>query len=246
MLHFTKIIVLKTVAYGDTSLIATGLTQAFGLQQYMVKGARKGSKNKSGTSTFLQPAAILHATVYKNDRKQIQMIKEMAWSHVYQNVMFSVRRNAVALFIVELIAKTIQQPEPNEGLFEQAEQSLLFADAGEDSSIANLPIYFAMKWASLLGLGVENSFGPDLPFLDLREGCFVANPPGHTLYVGQDESALAHQLLLQETPVTLYRIRSNRNQRRLLLQGLIGFFQHHVPGFGAIKSLEVMQSVLDL
>ena len=43
MVHKTKGIVLRTVKYGETSVIVTILTELFGLQSYLVNGVRTSS-----------------------------------------------------------------------------------------------------------------------------------------------------------------------------------------------------------
>ncbi len=43
-LHKTKGIVLRTVKYGETSMIITMFTELFGLQSYLVNGVRTSSK----------------------------------------------------------------------------------------------------------------------------------------------------------------------------------------------------------
>ena len=45
-MHKTKGIVLRTVKYGDTSLVVTIFTELFGVQTYLVNGVRS-SKNKT-------------------------------------------------------------------------------------------------------------------------------------------------------------------------------------------------------
>ena len=76
MLHNTKGIVLRVTKYGDTSLIMTAYTELFGLQQYMVKGARVTSKKGANKGVFYQPAAILQMEVYHSPMKSLQMAKE--------------------------------------------------------------------------------------------------------------------------------------------------------------------------
>lgn len=43
-IHHTKGIVLRTVKYGETSLVVSIYTEMFGLQQYMVNGVRTNKK----------------------------------------------------------------------------------------------------------------------------------------------------------------------------------------------------------
>ena len=44
MTHKTKGIVLRTVKYGETSVIVTILTELFGLQSYLINGVRSSSR----------------------------------------------------------------------------------------------------------------------------------------------------------------------------------------------------------
>lgn len=46
MISKTKGIVLRSVKYGETSLIVTIFTELFGLQSYLVNGVRQASKKR--------------------------------------------------------------------------------------------------------------------------------------------------------------------------------------------------------
>ncbi|MBS1655487.1 MAG: recombination protein O N-terminal domain-containing protein, partial [Bacteroidetes bacterium] len=63
-LHKTKGIVLRTVKYGETSVIVTIYTELFGIQSYLVNGVRVSSKKGSGKANLFQPSAILDMVVY--------------------------------------------------------------------------------------------------------------------------------------------------------------------------------------
>src|SRR6185295_19163252 len=141
MLHKTKAIILRTVSYGDTSLVVTAYTELFGLQTYMVKGARRVSKKGAGQSQFFQPAALLELVVYHNELKQLQIIKEIKWSVIYRQVLSNVIKNSVALYMVELLIKCLKQTEASEELFVFAESNLLLLDECEAGVTANLPLH---------------------------------------------------------------------------------------------------------
>ena len=51
MIEVTKAIVINTIKYGDTSLIATCYTENCGLKTYMLKGVLKAKKAKIKTMT---------------------------------------------------------------------------------------------------------------------------------------------------------------------------------------------------
>ena len=102
-LHKTKGIVLRTVKYGETSLIVTMFTELFGLQSYLVNGVRTSTKKGSGKANLFQPTAILDLVVYHNELKHLNRIKEFRWHFLYQHIFSDVPKNAVALFMIELL-----------------------------------------------------------------------------------------------------------------------------------------------
>src|SRR6185295_6738252 len=117
MLHNTKGIVLRSIKYGETSVIVSIYTELFGIQSYLVNGVRKSSKRSAGSAAAFQPAALLDLVVYHNDLKQLHRIREFKWSYLYQHIYFDVKKNAVSLYMIELLQKSIKQPEQNEDLF---------------------------------------------------------------------------------------------------------------------------------
>lgn len=244
MLHKTKAIILRSVPYGDTSLVVSAYTERFGIQSYLVKGARKTSKKGAGQAMYFQPAALLELVVYHNELKQLQVIKEIKWSTVYRDVLTDVTKNAVALFMVEMLSRSMKQSETNEELFRFVESNLLILDETPLTVAANLPLHFALNLASQLGFRIENDFSASNSILDMKEGRFSGSVPGHPLYLEGKLSELTSELLETDNPVTLYRIKLNQLLRRQLLQAYEQFFIYHITDFGYLRTVKVLEAVL--
>ena len=82
----TKGIVLRTIKYGETSVITSVYTKLFGLQAYIVKGVRQSTKKTQSKQIYFQPGAILEMEVYHNELKNLQFIKEYKWSYLYNKI----------------------------------------------------------------------------------------------------------------------------------------------------------------
>src|ERR1700712_5759845 len=106
MIFKTKGIVLRSVKYGETSLVVSIYTEMFGLHSYIVNGVRTHTKKGPGKANLFQPSAILDVVIYHNELKNLQRLKEFRWGYLYENILTDVRRNAVAMFMVELLQKT--------------------------------------------------------------------------------------------------------------------------------------------
>ncbi|HWB27391.1 MAG TPA: DNA repair protein RecO [Chitinophagaceae bacterium] len=244
MTHKTKGIILRTIAYGETSVITTAYTELFGIQSYIVKGIRKGTKTSQGKSSYFQPAAMLDMEVYHNELKNLQFVKEFQWGYLYRQVFFNVVKNAAAMYMIELLLHSLKQPEANPELFYLAEDSLKQLDTGGDTLTANLPLYFTLHLASELGLRLQGEYTVQTPVLDLQEGGFVQDVPAHTYYATGElakSTSLINNIMFYND---LENITLNRNTRRSLLQAYQQFLMLHIQDFGELKSLRVLQEVL--
>src|SRR6185295_11485632 len=97
MIYRTKGIVLRTIKYGETSIVVTIFTELFGIQSYLVNGIRSSAKTSSKASLF-QPTSILEMEVYHNELKNLQRIKEFKWNYLYKNILSDVTKNSVAVY----------------------------------------------------------------------------------------------------------------------------------------------------
>ena len=243
MLHNTKGIVLRVTKYGDTSIILTAYTELFGVQQYMVKGVRVTSKKGANKAVFYQPAAILQMEVYHSPMKQLQMVKEVSWDFVYQNVYYDILRNAVATYIVEVLQQTMQ-PEPHPELFYLIEDTFKQLDKGGSSLVSNLPIYFLIHLSQNMGFGLQGKYTTTTPVLDVREGQFVEKVPTHPYFLEGAEAQTASSFLQVQFYNDLDNIVLSGTQRKKILELFQLSLSWHYKKFSEIKSLPILQEVL--
>jgi DNA repair protein RecO (recombination protein O) len=243
MLHNTRSIVLRAVPFGDTSLVVTALTRVYGLQSYMVKGARSTGKKGQSQRPYLQPAALLDLVAYHHPTEHLQYIREMRWSKVYSKVLSSVVHHAVADYMLELLIKCIRQSESNPELYDAVENYFILLDEADPGVVANLPLHFSLFLAGELGFRPENNYSVSLPVFHLPEGRFTAEGLHPAQSLGAENSGFLHQILGVAHPVTLYRIKMSRVQRRELLKAIETYFSIHVDGFGYLRSLAVLESL---
>ena len=245
MTHKTKGIVLRTIKYGETSVITAVYTELFGLQSYIVKGVRQTTKKAEAKSSYFQAAAILEMEVYHNELKNLQFIKEYKWSYLYEKVLFDVMRNTVAQFMIELFQRSIKQPEANPELFYLLEGSLLQADKASDAIVANLPLYFTLHLATELGFQLHGMYTAETAVLDLQEGMFVGQTPSHSNYIADILAETASRIQHINFYNDLENIKLNRELRRQLLDSLLQYISYHVTDFKELRSLPILQEILN-
>jgi DNA repair protein RecO (recombination protein O) len=245
MIHKTKGIVLRSVKYGETSLVVTMFTELLGLQSYLVNGVRTASKKGTPRASLFQPAAILELVAYHNELKNLQRLKEFKWAYLYQHVLSDIRKNAVALFMVELLTKCLKQPEANPELFYFLEDSLVHLDEAPDTVTANFPLFFALHLAVFFGFRISDEFSEDHHYLDLEEGSFVDAPPRHAHYLQDKEAAAVSYLLKIMQPYELEEVSLNQENRRRITHALEQYYALHIPDFGTMKTLPVLRELMN-
>lgn len=244
-LHKTKGLVLRAVKYGDTSLVVAVFTELFGLQSYIVSGVRKSTKKGSGPANLFQPGALLDLVVYHSSSKSLQRIKEFQWSSLYIDLYASVPKHSVCLFMMELLQRSLKQPEPNPDLFYFVEDCLLALDKSSDAVVANMPLFFSIHVAHFFGYRLVDEREEADSWLDLREGQFTSVAPIHPDRLEPTDASVVLQLLRVMHPDELAEIRLNREVRRRLLQSMELYYQLHQPDFGSLRSLPVLRAVLE-
>jgi len=244
MIDKTRGIVLRTVKYGETSVIVAIFTELFGLQSYLVNGVRTSSKKGSSNAGLFQSAAILELVVYHNEMKNLQRLKEFKWGYLYQHVFFNILKNSVALFMIELLQKCLKQPESNPDLYHFVEDAFIHLDEADEHVVANYPLFFALHVASFFGLRIQDNYTEQRSFLDLREGLFVAAQPRHPDFLDTEFGYITSQLLKIMQPQELQQVKLNQEKRRTLLQAYQTFYALHIQEFNTMKTLPVLQTIL--
>lgn len=237
MTHKTKAIILRTVKYGETSLVITAFTELFGIQTYIMNGVRT-SRPGSKAAQF-QPGALLDMDVYHNELKAMNRIKESAWHAVYRNIFTDVIYHSIAIFMVELVHKLLKQPEADPELFGFFEEVLLSLDESPRDIAANIPLFFTLHLPHFFGFRIDEN-SDDTEFLDLSEGKFTKSQPSHEYYLSGTDASTTAEILRTRQLGELSFIHLHSSQRRRLLENYMHYYALHVPDFGRMKTLDLI------
>ena len=242
MIQSTKGIVLRTVKYGETSVIASIFTEHFGIQSYIVNGVR--TQAKTSKAHFFQPSSILDMQVYHNELRSLHRIKELKWSYLYKAVLSNVIKNAVALYMVELLYKCLKQPEPNPVLFNFCEDTLIELDTCSETITANLPIYFSMQLAGFFGFRLQNNYSVQNNMFNPAGGNFTNKETDNEVSVSGDISKHISSVLKAQRTQDLSEIKLNKNIRLVILSVIEKYYAIHIQEFGTMKTLPVLHTLL--
>jgi DNA repair protein RecO (recombination protein O) len=184
-----------------------------------------GVRNKSSKSkiALYQPLTLLDMVVYYKENANIKRIKELHCLHQYQALSTDIRKSSIAMFVNEILNKTVKEESKAEDLFDFLITSLMLLD-DQKTSVENFHLIFLIKLSRFLGFGAHN-------VSEVLAGRMV----------DVEEEAMLRELL---TASYTDKITITNVQRRNVLNVLLKFYKDHIDSLGEIKSIQVLKEVL--
>ena len=241
MLHKTKGIVLHCLPYNDKYIIINMYTEGFGRVSYITPNTH-GRKSKVSRA-LLQPLSILDMEVEHLNNRDIQRIKEAKCDLAVTQLHYHPVKNAISLFLSEVLYRIIQEKEPNRPLFDYLCRSIKWLDIAE-AGIANFHLAFLIQLSAYLGIHPNSETYKADFFFDLINGVFSKSPPEHSNYINKEEAVVFERLLrISYENMALFTF--TRQERTSIIRYIIEYYRLHTTDFPEIKSLAVMQSLFD-
>jgi len=241
MLAKTRGIVLRTVRYGDTSLIVTLYTEEFGRQSYIVNATRSNrSKNRA---VIMQPLYLLETESYQKEGRDLQRLRESRLAIPYTSIPFDVRKSTQALFLAEILDRILQEEERNPRLYQFIENALLLFDSMEEGS-ANFHAWFLVRLTAFLGIFPRAVEANGRFWFDMRTGSFESREPLHPAFMYPETSGNLMALMTMGSH-DLSSLKMTGIQRNVLLNKLLEYLNLHFGSLGHLRSLDVLKEVFE-
>ncbi|MDR1865715.1 MAG: DNA repair protein RecO [Bacteroidales bacterium] len=213
MIIHTRAIILNHLRYGESSLIAHLYTELLGRQAIFVQGVY--SKKSQMRAALFQPLHIVETEIHHRDNRRMQRISHIRLLQPFHDLLYNPVKNGVALFIAEILGKTLKEEESNRDLFDFLLRALQTLDLIE-TGVANFHMIFLIHYTRYLG--------------------FYPNPDE----LPENAPPLLMQLL--NLPFEhLESLQISRHQRNCLTEYLLSYYAGHVDNFGKMNSFIVLR-----
>jgi len=231
MLIKTRAIALHYVKYGESSIIACLYTEKLGRQSCMVSSVRK--KNSLFAASFFLPLTLLELDMVHKQQRDIQRIKELNCLMHFTTIPFNIHKSTIALFISELLYKTLKEEEANPALFDFLFNAIQLLDMKEEGSL-NFHLAFLLHYMKYLGI-----FPSGQHTENQAEGRYDLILP---VNAGDEEKKGLNQLM-NISLGQLENIRITSKTRSFLLDRIIDFYLYHLDQMAGIRSIQVLKEV---
>jgi DNA repair protein RecO (recombination protein O) len=238
LIYQTRAIVLRTVKYGETSLIVDMYTEQKGHQTFIINSVRKARAVTPASS--LQLLSLVELVAYHQDHRKIHRIKEARLEYPWQSIPFDMRKSAVITCLAEMCSKCITTADPHPELFAFLHDTLIQYDTPGPFD-RDFLIRFLVSLTHYLGFGMEMPAGEaEVKYFDLQEGHFVLFKPHHD-YVMTIEDMIELKAIVQSGTGTKADVA--HEVRKRLVDQLILYYQLHVESLREVHSLKILREL---
>ncbi len=233
----TEGIVLRRLPYTDSASILTVYTRKFGTTAFMARGISK--KGGPVSKSALAPLTPVEAVCTFKENREMQTLRGLRARNGLTFFGESPQKAAVAMFLAEVLFKTLREEAPDEELFDFTDGAVAYFL--KTPFEAHFHLVFLMHLTRYFGFFPSGKYGPESPYFDLTEGSFTDRPPREGEGLDPERAAGFYGLCMTrfgEKPSGLDNAR-----RRRLLADLMHYYHLHLEGMGKIKSLDVLTEV---
>lgn len=234
-----KGIVLNTIRYSDKHNIVHIYTDGRGLMSFAVPlGKTPASRMRNA---MLMPLSLIDLEAAVSNGRELARMREIRRNYPLATLYSDPVKNAIALFISELLTHVIQEPEGNEYLFRYIEQSVQLLEQ-MPGQVANFHICFLFHLGAHLGIQPNlESYQKDYWF-DMTDGVFVRSAVrGHDLLEPQEAQVI--HLLSRMTFNNMAVFRFNREERNRMLDLIISYYRLHNAAIGTLRSPDILKQL---
>lgn len=238
MLSRTKAIVLHKVNYSESSIIVNVFSEHFGKVGLLIQGAKR--KNSNNKIALFEPLSLLEIVGNFDSPEKLIRPKEVKLYLPFINIQSSISKRTIALFLSEVLHKTIREPHPDQSTFNFVEKALIRLE-NTPHKTTNFHVIFLMELTKHLGFYPILSKGN---YFDMLEGVFSDSVPRTNVYLTGLEKEVFF-VILGTNFDEWETVKLNSEQRRNVLSSIITYYQTHISGLGEIKSHTVLETIFN-
>ena len=229
-------ITLYTIRYSDKNTIVHLFTRESGrvamlLPQGMTAAARR-------RNALFMPLSVLEIEAMRSPGSDIYRLKEVNALELGHEIHSDPMKNAIALFVAELLGKVVIDREDSGELFDFASRAVSLLEY-QRRGLGNFHICYMMKLAMFLGIypdlgGYTEGYG-----FDMQEAQFVRYDVSRPMVL----NALAAREIYRMSRMSfanMHHFKYNRTQRGELLELMLQYYRLHGAISGELKSPDVL------
>jgi DNA repair protein RecO (recombination protein O) len=238
MLNKTRAIVLHKTNYAESSIVVQVYSLDYGKISLLIHGVkRKKSRIKSA---LFEPLSILEFVGNVKNTDKLVIPREVKLHLPLISIQTDISKRLIALFLSEIIHKSIKEPTPEKSLYLFIENALQVLEVTTEN-VANFHLVFLMELTKYLGFYPMKSEGEYFNMLDGYSSNVIPN--SNEYLQGEQKGHFLSLLGMKIANSASLKLRAE--DRKMVLESLIKYYQVHIPAMGEVKSHYVLETIFN-
>lgn len=244
MITKTEAIVLRTVEFQESSIIATLFTLKHGKIAVIAKGARKP---KSKFAAYLVPGQMLEVVYYMKQTRSVQTLSDASYQKKLDALRIDLQKMALATTTLELTDQLLHDNEVNKPLFHFLSLMLPWMNEQENVSRIMFP-YIQLRLSQLLGIGLQDLVSEQEDtvqgYINIESGTLTSRPgEGEAIRLTPLQFVFVRESL-HSMKSSIFDIDLTNGELKSLIDHLDKYFRYHIEGVKPRKSDTIFEQLL--
>lgn len=232
-------IVVNVIKYNDKHNIAHIYTDRRGMLPFLVQqGTTHAARMRNA---MFMPLSIIDFEARLEHGRELGTLHDVRRATMLMSIYSNPVKNAIAMFISELLAHAIQEQESNMVLYSYLRNAITRLEQAQ-GSVANFHICFLYQLGSLIGIQPDVDSYRDGYWFNMADGVFTQSPHagGKAL---PPEQARVLERLARMTFDNMHLFKFTREQRNDILEMILDYYRLHHSTLGTLRSPDVLKQL---
>ena len=232
-------IVINVIKYNEKHNIARIYTDKMGMLSFLV---RQGTTHAARMrNAMFMPLSLIEFEARFQPGRDLGTLHDVRRTTMLHSIYSDPMKNAIAMFMSELLSHTIHEQEQNMVLYSYIKSCIVRLDS-EHNSVANFHICFLFRLGQFIGIQPDLDSYHEGYWFNMNEGMFTQSP-----HVGMKTvppaQAQVLPLLSRMTFDNMHHFKFNRDQRNEILEMILSYYRLHHSTLGTLRSPEVLKQL---
>lgn len=234
-------IILNSTNYGDSSLVVKIYTEQEGMGSFIVGGVR--TRKGRFSSSLFQPLTLVEVLASGKPGQSMKRITEIQLSPPFSGIPHHMTKSTIALFLSEVIYRSVKEEEVNPGLFHFLHNSIQILDLNQHNC-ARFHLFFMIQFSRYLGFFPNGEYVKGESYFDLREGLFKTDCPVHADFLDTKQTTILYEFMNRSFD-NFHELELGKASSNMLLHSLVTYFELHQTHGSQIRSHKILEEILN-
>ena len=232
-------IVINVIKYNEKHNIAHIYTDKLGMLPFLV---RQGTTHASRMrNAMFMPLSLIEFEARLQPGRELGTLHDVRRAAMLMSIYIDPMKNAIAMFLSELLSHTIHEQEQNVVLYSYIKSCIMRLERAQ-SSVANFHICFLYRLGQFIGIQPDIESYQEGYWFNMNEGVFTQSPHAGMKSLPPAQAQVL-PLLSRMTFDNMHHFKFTREQRNEMLEIILGYYRLHHSTLGTLRSPDVLKQL---